>query len=59
MMLRYWLVIGGTITRSACGRTIFDSTWRGRSPRLSAASRWPLCTDRIAARTISAMNAAA
>src|ERR1700733_7920119 len=26
MMLRYWLVIGGTITRNACGRMIFDST---------------------------------
>ena len=59
MMLRYWLVIGGIMTRSACGRMILDSTWRGLSPRLSAASRCPLCTERIAARTISAMNAEA
>ena len=44
-------MIGGTITRNACGRMIFDNTWRGRSPRLNAASRWPLCTDRMAART--------
>ena len=57
-MLRYWLVIGGTITRSACGSTMRFSTAPGRSPNACAASHWPCGTARMPARTISAMKPA-
>ncbi|MNL72694.1 hypothetical protein D3C87_1980430 [compost metagenome] len=55
---RYWLVKGGTITRMACG----TMTRRNRSPSLRpsdcAASVCPLLTERIPARTVSAMKEA-
>ncbi|MNL52722.1 hypothetical protein D3C87_1759200 [compost metagenome] len=41
---RYWLVIGGMITRSACGRITRRSTCFLRKPSEPAASHWPLLT---------------
>ncbi len=57
VMLRYWLVIGGTITRSACGSSTSRITWPRLSPSAMAASLWPLCSARMPERTISATKA--
>ena len=51
---RYWLVIGGMITRSACGSRIRRVVWRRLSPSAAAASAWPRGTDWMPARTTSA-----
>ena len=56
-MLRYWLVIGGTITRSACGSSTSRITWPRDRPIAMAASVWPLCSARMPERTISATKA--
>ena len=45
------------ITRIACGNTIRRMVWRRVIPRAWAASVWPSSTDRMPARTISAMYA--
>ena len=39
---RYWLVIGGTMTRSACGSTTSRIDLAARRPSAIAASLWPL-----------------
>ena len=39
---RYWLVIGGMITRSACGSTTSRSSWPRLQPERAAASLWPV-----------------
>ena len=49
------LPVGGTITRIACGRTIRRSVCIRDMPSAEAASVWPSSTDRMPARTISAM----
>ena len=53
---RYWLVSGGMITRSACGRTTRRMAWRLPRPSEAAASCCPSETDAMPERTISAMN---
>ena len=53
---RYWLISGGTITRSACGKVTLRSASIGDSPNARAASTCPRLTDWIPARTISAIN---
>ena len=40
----YWLVMGGMMTRSACGNTTKRNTKPRRKPRAPAASHWPFCT---------------
>ena len=52
---RYWLVIGGMMTRSACGSTIWRSTAPRRRPSAPAASHWPSGTAWMPERTISAI----
>ena len=49
------LPVGGTMTRMACGSTMRVMTWPPRMPSACAASCWPGSTDRMPARTISAM----
>ena len=49
------LPVGGTITRIACGSTIRRSVCMRDRPSAVAASVWPSGTDRMPARTISAM----
>ena len=44
MRLRYWLVSGGMMMRSAWGRMTRRSVWPSESPIERAASRWPLLT---------------
>ena len=56
--LRYWLVSGGMMMRSACGMTTSRRLWPGRRPSAPDASVWPLLTPTMPARTISAMKAA-
>ena len=56
--LRYWLVSGGMMTRIACGTTTSRSVAPARRPSACAASVWPADTDRMPARTTSAMKAA-
>ena len=57
--LRYWLVSGGMITRIACGMTTSRSVGPGRKPeRLAPPRSGPCDTDRMPARTTSAMKAA-
>src|SRR5438477_5883976 len=50
--LRYSLVIGGMMTRSACGKTTRRMRCPGRSPNAIAASLCPQLTARMPARTI-------
>ena len=45
---------GGTETRAACGRMMRRSAVACDMPIVYPASHWPLGTDRIAARMISA-----
>ena len=52
------VIDGGRITRIACGITISRSTEPRCSPSEEPASIWPLFTDKMPARTISAMKAA-
>ena len=52
-----WLTSAGSITRTACGSSTRRSTCPRRSPSAMAASLWPLGSDRMPARTISAMTA--
>ena len=52
------LPVGGMITRIACGSTIRRMICCRRMPSAAAASVWPSLTDRMPARTISAMYAA-
>ena len=54
---RYWLVSGGMITRSAWGRMTRRRIMPELKPAALAASVWPLSTDWMPARTISAMKA--
>ncbi|MNL46682.1 hypothetical protein D3C87_1694180 [compost metagenome] len=54
---RYWLVMGGMITRKACGRITRRSTCLRGRPRAPAASHWPLLTAWMPERTTSAMKA--
>ncbi|MNW07423.1 hypothetical protein D3C71_2040270 [compost metagenome] len=54
---RYWLVIGGMITRSACGSTTRRNTLARGRPSEPAASHWPLFTAWMPERTTSAMKA--
>ena len=49
------LPVGGTMTRIACGRTMRRIALPRLMPRAAAASAWPLSTDRMPARAISAM----
>jgi len=56
--LRYSLVIGGTMTRKACGNTTSRIRWPGFRPSAIAASLCPQLTARMPARTISAMKLA-
>ena len=56
--LKYSLVIGGTMTRNACGSTISRMRCPGLRPSAIAASLWPQLTARMPARTISAMKLA-
>ena len=49
------LPVGGMITRIACGRTIRRIVRPLLMPSAWAASPWPCSTDRMPARTISAM----
>ncbi|CAB3651599.1 hypothetical protein LMG26842_00925 [Achromobacter dolens] len=56
--LRYWLVMGGMMTRKACGSTTRRRASGRRNPRAPAASHWPLPTAWMPERTTSAMNAA-
>ena len=49
------LPVGGTITRIAWGSTIRRMVRPGGIPKAWAASIWPLSTDRMPARAISAM----
>ena len=49
------LPVGGMITRIACGRMIRRMVRARLMPSACAASVWPCSTDRIPARTISAM----
>ena len=49
------LPVGGMITRIACGSTIRRIVAAGPCPARCAASVWPGSTDRMPARTISAM----
>ncbi len=58
MRLRYWLVSGGMMMRSACGRTTRRRVWPSLSPIARAASSWPLLTASMPPRMISAMKAA-
>jgi len=55
---RYWLVMGGMITRSACGSTTRRMVWPRDSPSDEAASVCPRGTDAMPARTTSATKAA-
>src|SRR5581483_1215610 len=50
------LPVGGTMTRMAWGSTMRRIVSNGVMPRAWAASTWPGSTERIPARTISAMN---
>ena len=49
----YWLVIGGTMILTACGRTTSRSTNPRFRPRAEAASVWPWLTAWMPLRTIS------
>ena len=53
--LRYWLPIGGTAMRIACGSTTYHMRWKPDRASALAASPWPLGTAWIEPRTISAM----
>ena len=53
-----WLVSGGMITLNAWGKITRLSTCPVFNPMDMAASRWPLLTDWIPARTTSATKAA-
>ena len=52
------LPVGGTMTRMACGSTTRRIVLRRLMPSACAASAWPVSTDRMPARAISAMYAA-
>ena len=52
------LPVGGTITRMACGSTMWRIVCSRVIPSAWAASDWPVSTEMIPARTISAMYAA-
>src|SRR5215831_10856653 len=52
------LVIGGTVSRSACGSTTEVSVARKLRPVERAASHWPFGTDRMPAQKISSAKAA-
>ena len=54
---KYWLVVGGIITRSACGITISFKVWGLLKPRDFEASFWPLLIAKIPALTFSAIKA--
>ena len=49
------LPVGGMITRIACGRMIRRIVRARVMPSACAASTWPCSTDRMPARTISAI----
>ena len=49
------LPVGGMITRMACGNMIRRRVMARVMPSAWAASLWPCSTDRMPARTISAM----
>ena len=49
------LPVGGTMTRMAWGSTTRRMVLPGGMPSAWAASAWPLSTDRMPARAISAM----
>ena len=55
---KYWLMVGGTMTRRACGKVTLLIVSIPDSPKDLEASVCPFPTDCIPALTISAMNAA-